>query len=95
MKKNFNPINLIYYDKKIFYLFLIFFISRIFYYKFFNIEFDGWTIITYWQFFPKDLLQTELIESILYNHYQPPFLNLLVGVAPTRFSNILRSFKNW
>ncbi len=79
MKKNFNPINLIYYDKKIFYLFLIFFISRIFYYKFFNIEFDGWTIITYWQFFPKDLLQTELIESILYNHYQPPFLNLLVG----------------
>jgi len=79
MEKSFNPLKLIFFEKKILYLFFIFFASRVFYYKFFNIEFDGWTINTYWQFFPKELLQTELIESIIYNHYQPPFLNLLVG----------------
>ena len=79
MKKSFYPLKLIFFEKKILYLFFIFFVSRVFYYKFFNIEFDGWTIITYWQFFPKDLLENELIDSIIYNHYQPPFLNLLVG----------------
>ena len=77
MKKSFYPLKLIFFEKKILYLFFIFFVSRVFYYKFFNIEFDGWTIITYWQFFPKDLLENELIDSIIYNHYQPAFLNLL------------------
>ncbi len=62
------------------YLFLIFLISRIFYYEFFNIKFDGWTLDIYWQFFPKELLRNELIDSLIYNHYQPPFLNLLVGL---------------
>ncbi len=65
--------------KIIFILFIIFLISRIFYYKFFNISFDSWTLEVYWQFFPKELMQSELIESIIHNHYQPPLLNLLVG----------------
>ena len=65
--------------KIIFILFIIFLISRIFYYKFFNISFDSWTLEVYWQFFPKELMQSELIESIIHNHYQPPLLNLIVG----------------
>lgn len=73
-KKIFN------FDKYIIYLFLVFFISRIFYYKFFSITFDSWTIETYWQFFPIDLLKNDLINSLVFNHYQPPFLNLLVGL---------------
>ena len=67
-------------EKRIFYLLLIFIFSRFFYYKFYNIEFDGWTIDVYWQFFPKNLLKEDLINSIIYNHYQPPFLNLVVGL---------------
>ena len=65
--------------KIIFLLFLIFISSRIFYYEVFNIKFDGWTLDVYWQFFPKDLLRNDLINSILYNHYQPPLLNFTVG----------------
>ena len=66
-------------NNKIIYLGLIFIISRIFYYEFFNIKFDSWTIDIYWQFYPLDLLKNDLIQSTLYNHYQPPLLNLLVG----------------
>lgn len=66
-------------NNKIIYLGLFFIISRIFYYEFFNIKFDSWTIDIYWQFYPLDLLKNDLIQSTLYNHYQPPFLNLLVG----------------
>ena len=67
-------------EKRIYYLLLIYIFSRFFYYKFYNIEFDGWTIDVYWQFFPKNLLKEDLINSIIYNHYQPPFLNLIVGL---------------
>ena len=73
-KKFFN------FNKYLIYLFLVFFISRIFYYKFFNITFDSWTIEIYWQFFPIDLIKNDLLNSIIFNHYQPPFLNLLVGL---------------
>ena len=73
-KKFFN------FDKYFIYLFLVFFISRIFYYKFFNITFDSWTIEIYWQFFPIDLIKNDLLNSLIFNHFQPPFLNLLVGL---------------
>ena len=66
-KKKFNI------EKNIIYLFLIFFVSRIFYYKFFNITFDSWTIEIYWQFFPIDLIKNDLLNSLIYNHFQPPF----------------------
>ena len=65
---------------KITYLFLIFIISRFFYFNFLNISFDYWTIDVYWQFFPKDLLENELLNSIYFNHWQAPFLNLFVGI---------------
>ena len=67
------------FEKRIFYLFLIFVLSRIFYYQFYNITFDSWTIDVYLQFFPKIFLQNDLINSLIYNHFQPPFLNLLTG----------------
>ena len=67
--------------KSIFLLILIFIISRIIYYNYFDIQFDGWTIGVYWQFFPKDLLKNDLVNSIIFNHYQPPLLNLIVGLS--------------
>lgn len=67
-------------SNKITYLLLIFIISRIFYLKFLNITFDNWTIDVYWQFFPKNLLENDLLNSIYFNHWQAPFLNLFVGI---------------
>ena len=67
-------------SNKITYLFIIFIISRFFYLNFLNITFDSWTIDVYWQFFPKDLLENELLNSIYFNHWQAPFLNLFVGI---------------
>ena len=62
-------------------LILIFIFSRIIYYNYFDISFDSWTIDVYWQFFPKDLLKKDLINSIIFNHYQPPLLNFIVGLS--------------
>ena len=73
-------------SNKITYLFLIFIISRFFYLNFLNITFDNWTIDIYWQFFPKDLLENDLLNSIYFNHWQAPFLNLFVGIM-MKFSN--------
>lgn len=68
------------FDKNILTLIFVFIISRLFYYNFFDIKFDSWTIDIYWQFIPKELLINDLFNSILYNHYQPPLLNLIVGL---------------
>jgi hypothetical protein len=69
------------FRNKIFYLFVAFAFSRVFYYEFFNIKFDTWTLDVYWQFIPQELLKNNLIESIIYNHFQPPFLNLFLGLV--------------
>ena len=66
--------------KKDIFILLSFILSRLFYYKFLNIEFDTWTIDLYWQYFPKDLLKNDLINSLIYNHNQAPFLNLMLGL---------------
>ena len=79
--KNFCQNKIIFLEKNIILLFLIFTLSRIFYYNFFNINFDTWTINVYWQYFPKNLLENDLLTSIFYNHYQPPLLNLIVGIS--------------
>ncbi len=68
------------FKNKVFYLFVIFVFSRIFYYEFFDIKFDIWTVDVYWQFIPQELLKNNFIESIIYNHWQAPFLNLLLGL---------------
>lgn len=79
--KNFYQNKIIFLEKNIIFLFLIFILSRIFYYNFFNINFDTWTIDVYWQYFPKNLLENDLLTSIFYNHYQPPLLNFIVGIS--------------
>ena len=53
-------------DKKIIYLLILFIISRIFYYQFFGIKFDSWTVDVYWQFIPKELLRNDLINSLIF-----------------------------
>jgi len=68
------------FKNKIFYIFITFIFSRIFYYEFFDITFDSWTVDVYWQFIPQELLKNNFIESIIYNHWQAPFLNLLLGL---------------
>ena len=72
--------NITKFKKDIFILLSFFILSRLFYYKFLNIEFDTWTIDLYWQYFPKDLLKNDLINSLIHNHNQAPFLNLMVGL---------------
>ena len=74
LSKNLN------FNNKIIYLFIVFIISRIFYYELFDIKFDSWTVNIYWQFIPQNLLKNEFIDSIIFNHWQAPFLNILLGV---------------
>jgi len=62
------------------FLFLIFVISRLFYLFFFDINFDVWILKIYWQFFPEDLLKNDLLKSLIYNHFQAPLLNLILGL---------------
>jgi len=61
------------------FLVLVFAISRFIYLFFFDINFDTWIIKIYWQFFPEDLLKKDLLQSLIYNHYQAPLLNLMLG----------------
>ena len=76
------------------FLFLVFVISRFFYLFFFDINFDAWILKKYWQFFPEDLLKNDLLKSLIYNHYQAPLLNLILGLLikiTNKFHFILQS----
>lgn len=66
--------------KSYLFLCLVFISTRLIYYYYFNIEFDTWTLKYYWQYFPKNLLENELVQSIIYNHAQPPLMNILIGM---------------
>ena len=68
------------YDRNYIYIILIFILSRIIYIFFFNITFDSWTIESYWQFMPLDLIKYDLFNSLTYNFAQPPLLNLMLGL---------------
>lgn len=50
-------------------------------YRFLGLRFDPSPINGYWQFIDIILLQTRLIESIIFYHANPPFLNLFSGVG--------------
>ena len=65
---------------KITYLFLIFIISRFFYLIFLIYLSIIGPLMFIGSFFPKDLLENELLNSIYFNHWQAPFLNLFVGI---------------
>ena len=75
------------------FLFLIFAISRFIYFFFFDINFDVWVLKIYWQFFPEDLLKNDLIQSLIYNHFQAPFLNLLLGFLTKATNNFYFSLQ--
>jgi hypothetical protein len=62
------------------FLFLVFVISRFIYLFIFDINFDAWVLKIYWQFFPEDLLKYDLLKSLIYNHFQAPLLNLILGL---------------
>ena len=87
--KNFYHNKIIFFEKNIIFLFLIFILSRVFYYNFFDINFDTWTIDVYWQYFPKNLLKNHLLTSVFYDHHQPPLLNLIVGISMKLTKNFL------
>lgn len=55
-----------------------FIITRIFYYLI-GIRFDITPLYWFFQFIDPQLLQTELLKSILYLHTQPPGFNLFLG----------------
>ena len=62
----------------IFLIIIIFIFSRILYYLF-GIRFEGEP--HYWQILPLDFLKNDLLNSLLYNFSQPPFLNFIYGIA--------------
>lgn len=72
-------------------IFFFFIISRIVYKFFFNIQFDSWTLTAgvYDQFFPINLLQDDLVQSLAYNPLQPPLLNLITGILIKVTTNYL------
>ncbi len=72
-------------------IFFFFIISRIVYKFFFNIKFDSWTLTAgvYDQFFPINLLQDDLVQSLVYNPLQPPLLNLITGILIKVTTNYL------
>ena len=72
-------------------IFFFFIISRIIYIFFFNIQFDSWTLTAgvYDQFFPINLLQHDLVQSLIYNALQPPLLNLVTGILIKVTTNYL------
>ena len=72
-------------------IFFFFIISRIVYKFFFNIKFDSWTLTAgvYDQFFPINLLQDDLVQSLVYNALQPPLLNLITGILIKVTTNYL------
>jgi len=57
----------------------VFGLSRIAYY-FAGIRFDANPVLWFWHNLDPALLRTRLLESIYYQHSQPPFFNLWVGI---------------
>ncbi len=62
-----------------FILLLIFVISRVCVINFFNLKFEYDWVFQMWHFIDIKLLKTNLLESVLYFHYQPPLYNLFLG----------------
>lgn len=67
------------------YLF-IFLFSRVLAYVF-NVDFDYSPIYKYWQYLDINTLRNNLIDGVWYNHAQPPFFNLLLGIILKLFGN--------
>jgi hypothetical protein len=59
----------------------VFILSRIFYYEFAGLRFDGTTLGYFRQIMDPHLLKTDLLRTIFYLHSQPPLFNLMIGLA--------------
>ncbi len=59
----------------------VFFISRIFYHIFFDVQFDVTPLFWFWQYIDPQLLQNNLLQSLWYMHSQPPLFNLFLGLV--------------
>jgi hypothetical protein len=46
-----------------------------------GVRFDGLPITFYWQYLDLELLRTELLRSLFFQHSQPPLFNLLLGIV--------------
>jgi len=63
----------------------IFILSRVFYYEFAGVRFDGTPLVYFAQIADPHLLKTDLLRTILYLHSQPPLFNLVIGLALKAF----------
>ncbi len=63
----------------------LFVLSRFFYYKVADVQFDSTTLFYYWQFLDVKLLKYELLRSVWYLHQQPPLFNLFLGIILQAF----------
>lgn len=59
---------------------IVFIISRLVY-GFFGIHFEYDVLYKYWQYLDVETLQHDLLRGVWYNHAQPPFFNLFLGVV--------------
>ena len=73
-------------EKNIWIIFFIFLFSRVLAYVF-NVDFDYSPIYKYWQYLDINTLRNNLIDGVWYNHAQPPFFNLLLGIILKLFGN--------
>jgi hypothetical protein len=68
-----------FFDKDLWLIVLIFLISRIVI-RFFGIGMDDMALISYWHYLDLETLRHHLLRGIWYDHAQPPFFNLFLGV---------------
>jgi hypothetical protein len=59
---------------------LTFLISRLLFHAM-GVRFDASGIDWYWQYLDVELLKTDLLRSVFYQHSQPPLFNLLLGLV--------------
>ena len=59
---------------------LLFAVSRLLARGVFGLRFDAATL-DYWQVLDPQLLRTDLLRSVLFQHGQPPLFNIFLGVV--------------
>ncbi len=60
---------------------LLFVLTRSFYFFFMGVRFDAGPLPFYWQYLDPQLLQNNLLESLMNLHSQPPLFNAYLGIV--------------
>ena len=73
--------------------------------RYMGVEFDYSWVYKQWHLIDFDLMQTQLIKSLWYFHYQPPLFNFFVGLLAklpgnlnahvTHFTYLSMTFSSW